>query len=75
MSRDRSSEASRIKARQARWRDIGACVRCGVPCDLNKRSGRPFFHCREHRIAVSAYTKRYYAKHGRRKVQQQEAAA
>ena len=65
-----TKNAERIRRNRARWRAIGCCVRCGVPAQMNKRTGRHFLHCLEHRIIVSAYTQKYLAK----RRNQQEAA-
>lgn len=68
--RDRASERERIKVRQARWKAIGACVRCGAPSGINPHTGKPFAHCFDHRVKVTTYNRQFVE---RRKKQEQAA--
>lgn len=65
------------RTRQQRWRQAGACVTCGLPCDLNPATQRPFARCRRHRLKTARYSQAYHQRHGRpdKRSGQQEAAA
>lgn len=47
-------------AYQKRWRDVGACVRCGKPTPINKRTGKPFQECFKHRLKAARNQAKHY---------------
>ncbi len=47
------------RRRIARWRQHGCCVRCGVQAGLNAHTGRPFWHCFDHRRSATQFGERY----------------
>jgi hypothetical protein len=51
-----------IMAYQKRWKDVGACVRCGEPTSINPKTGKPFQECFKHRLKAAKAVAKYYQK-------------
>ncbi len=58
------------KRMRLRWRAAGACVRCGVPCERNPATRKPYSLCYPHRIEQSSTQRRNYQNRARTKARQ-----
>lgn len=43
-----------------RWRESGACTRCGEPTSINEKTGKPYARCFKHRVMAAKVEQNHY---------------
>lgn len=50
----RKNDEKRNKKWRSKMKQKGFCTRCGLPCDINPKNNKPYYHCKVHREYINS---------------------